>query len=552
MLALKPPTSPPNRDLDLERLTGIDWDLLVVGGGITGVALARDAALRGLRTALVEAHDIAFGTSSRSSRLIHGGLRYLASAELGLVREGLRERHRLLRTAPHLVRSEQFAYVVYDEDPDALWKIRLGVALYALLAAGYRLGPNRKLSPHQLTALVPGIRTRGLDGAVCYFDGATHDARLTLAVAAAAREAGATLLTRCRVDELLTEGERTSGATVRDTLADEALAVRSRVTVLCTGPWQELHRDVPPYIRTARGTHVSLPGERLPLTASLVLRSPEDGRLTFALPMGGHTVLGTTDVDDPSPPGRVQPTTADTDYLLAVANHAFPEARLTRRDVVGAWAGLRPLVAGDGKGDPDALSRRHRVTRAAPGRWILAGGKLTTHRYMAEDCLDRIVDREDFGTVTPGRCRTRQEPLALGDIAAAREELTRLKAEPELVARLLGLYGARLGRLTAHLLEAPPVALAERLLIAEARLAAAEEGALSLDDVLLRRLEPGPLDLERAIEIAPLVASEVADVLGWTRAQMESQIEAFRRGARTDLEAARGGSATLPASEDGD
>lgn len=540
MLALKPPLSPLGRDLDLERLASVDWDLLVVGGGITGVALARDAALRGLRVALVEEHDIAFGTSSRSSRLIHGGLRYLASAELGLVREGLRERHYLLRTAPHLVRAERFAYLVYSEDPDALWKIRLGVALYALLATGYRLGPNEKLSPDELGDLVPGIRTERLDGAVCYFDGATHDARLTLAVAAAAREAGATLLTRCRVDDLTTQGEHTSGVVLEDTIAAQTLQARARVVVLCTGPWQALHRDIPPEIRTARGSHVSLRRERLPIDLSLVLRSPEDGRQTFALPVGDHTVLGTTDVDDATLPDRVRPTIEDTDYLLAVANHAFRGADLGRGDVVGAWAGLRPLVAGEGEGDPDALSRRHRVIHASPGLWILAGGKLTTHRHMAEDCLDRILSREDLDDLSPGRCRTRREPLATGDVDKAREELWRLKAGPEVVDRLLRLYDARLGRLTAHLLDAPPLALDERVLIAQTRLAATEEGALALDDVLLRRIEPGPLDLERSVEIAPLVAREMADLLGWTREQTEAQVEAFRRGAAADLEAARG------------
>lgn len=540
MLALLPPISPPSRELDLERLESVDWDLLVVGGGISGVAVARDAALRGLRVALVEEHDIAFGTSSRSSRLIHGGLRYLASAELGLVREGLRERHYLLRHAPHLVRRERFAYLVYSDDPAALWKIRLGIGLYALLATGHRLGPNRRVSTEALAEMVPGIETDRLDGAVTYFDAATHDARLTLAVAGAAREAGVSLLTRCRVDSFLRRDERTSGAVVEDTIASRSLEVNARVVVLCTGPWQALHADLPPQLRTSRGSHVSLDRERLPIDLALVLRSPEDGRQTFALPMGEYTVLGTTDVDDDTPPAEVRPTVEDTDYLLAVANHAFPAARLERRDVVGAWAGLRPLLAEDEKGDPDELSRRHRVVRAEPDLWVLAGGKLTAHRQMAEDCVDEILDREEFDALSPARCQTRELPIAGGDVERAREDLTRLKADPGVIAHLLGLYGERLGRLTAHLGEAPPVELGERLLIAGARMAVAEEGALSLDDVLLRRLHPGPLDLEQTLEIAPLVAREIADPLGWTREQMGSQLEIYRQRAFGDLVAARG------------
>ncbi len=540
MLSLPPPVSPPSRELDIERLETVDWDLLVVGGGATGVAVARDAALRGLEVALAEEHDIAFGTSSRSSRLIHGGLRYLASAELGLVREGLRERHYLLETAPHLVRAEQFAYLVYSEDPDALWKIRLGVALYALLATGYRLGPNRKLSTEALGELVPGIETDRLDGAVTYFDGATHDARLTVAVAASAREAGATLLTRCRVGDLVRRNGRVEGTVVDDTIADRSFEVSARVVLLCTGPWQALHADIPPHLRTARGSHVSLHRERLPLDLALVLRSPQDGRQTFALPMGDYTVLGTTDVDDDTPPSEVRPTVEDTDYLLAVANHAFPTADLARRDVVGAWAGLRPLLAADETGDPDELSRRHRVVRAAPGLWVLAGGKLTAQRQMAEDCLNDILRREDYDDRSLARCHTHELPITPGDVERGRDDLRRLKADPAMIDRLLGLYGGRLGRLTAHLREAPPVRLAERVLIAAARMAAEEEGALSLDDALLRRLDPGALDLERAIEIAPLVAREMAEPLGWTRQQMEAQVEAFRQGATGDLTAARG------------
>ncbi len=540
MLALAPPISPADRDLSLDLLAGRRWDLVVVGAGISGVAVARDAALRGLSVAVVEASDIAFGTSSRSSRLVHGGLRYLASLELSLVREGVVERARLLDNAPDLVRAERFLYLVYCADPDSLWKIRLGVRLYGLLAAGRRLGRSAKVTTRRLKELLPGIETDCLDGAVGYYDASTHDARLTLAVSLAAHELGVPVVTRCRAEELTGQGGRTNGLVVDDTIADRRLEVHARAVVLCTGPWQTLHADVKPHIRTARGTHVSVPASRLPLPFHLAMRSPDDGRQTFALPCGDYTILGTTDTDDDTSPGRVAPTTGDTDYLLAVANQVFPDADLERRDVVGAWAGLRPLVADGSARSPDALSRRHRVVRVAPGRWVLAGGKLTTHRRMAEDLLDAVIEAEDFGDRRLRACSTRRRPLFTTRADAGREQLQRYKADAATIERLAALYGGRLGRLTACLGRVEPVALDERIALAQAKLAVEEEGALALDDVLLRRMDPGPLDLERCLRLARPVAAEIAGPLGWSRAQMEAQVEAFRDAAKSDLLAARG------------
>lgn len=540
MRALKPPISPVGRDLDLERLTSEKWDLLVVGAGVTGLAVARDAALRGAKVAVIEEYDIAFGTSSRSSRLIHGGLRYLASFELGLVREGLVERQRLLRTSGGLVRPERFLYLVYCEDPDSLFKIRLGVGLYGLLSTGYRLGPSHRVSKAQLVETLPGIETDCLDGAVSYYDGATHDARLTVALACSCREVDVPVITRCRALNFLSEDSRTVGATVVDSVSSQTHKIRSRAVVVCTGPWQGLHRDIPPKIRTARGSHVSVPRERLPISCFLAMRSPDDGRQTFALPFGDYTVLGTTDVDDATPPAEVRPTVEDTDYLLAVANQVFPDADLGRGDVVGSWAGLRPLVADETATDPDALSRKHRVVRASPGCWILAGGKLTSHRKMAEDCVNRVLRGEPFRERSFGPCVTQRRDLCQGNPDRGRLILTRLKVPADKIDYLEGLYGARLDRLTDHLENAPAVEFDERILRAQATLAAEEEGALSLDDILLRRVDPGLLDLVRCWHQAPLVAREVAEPLGWSREHMESQVEAFRRGIEEELRATRG------------
>ncbi|HEX9671028.1 MAG TPA: FAD-dependent oxidoreductase, partial [Thermoanaerobaculia bacterium] len=393
---LAPPRSTPAREAALATLAGRRWDLLVVGGGASGAAVARDAALRGLAVALVERHDLAFGTSGRSSRLIHGGLRYLALGDLALVREGLVERGRLLAAAPQLVRPVRFLYPVYAGDPDPLWRLGLGLHLYDWLAAGHSLGRHRRLSAAEAAALAPGLRRQGLRGAALYQDAACHDARLVVALARSAAAAGAAVVTRCSA----TAPPRRRGAMreieleVEDTIGGRRFDVRARAAVLCCGPWRELLDATPVRLRATRGSHLAFPRRRLPLPCHVALRSPDDGRLAFAMPAGEHTVVGTTEQDDATPPAAVRATPDDVAYLLRIVRHAFPEAELGAADVTGVFAGLRPLVARrsrDGRIHPSAVSRKHVVARAAPGTWVLAGGKLTSHRRMAEDCVDAVL-----------------------------------------------------------------------------------------------------------------------------------------------------------------
>lgn len=528
----------------------------MVGGGSTGAALARDAALRGLAVALVERHDLASGTSSRSSRLIHGGLRYLAQARLGLVREGLVERGRLLAAAPGLVWRVPFLYPVYDGDPDPLWRVRVGVGLYHLLAAGHSLGRHGRLGAREVLAATPGLRRPGLRGGVSYFDAACHDARLVIALALAARAAGATIVTRCA---LVTAGGGAAarGAAragdgehreveVEDTLNGRRCGVRARAIVLCCGPWGELLETTPVRLRATRGTHIAVPRHRLPLPCHVALRSPDDGRLAFAMPVGEHTVLGTTDVDDPTPPAAVGPTTEDVAYLLRLAHHAFPEAGLSPADVSGAFAGLRPLVLerrAHSRGDPTRVPRDYVVAGAGPGLWVLVGGKLTNHRRMAEECLDTVLAAP--GAPRAGPCRTRNLPLFAGSLQAGRERLSRLGQPAERIDRLAQLYGARLEEVAGALEAEERDQVREgaegrggALLAAQVNLAATEEWALALDDVLLRRLAPGPLDLPACVALAPRVAELLGARLGWSREQRAEQVQEFARRVVVEMTAA--------------
>ncbi|MFQ5524770.1 MAG: FAD-dependent oxidoreductase [Thermoanaerobaculia bacterium] len=538
MRALVPPRSTASRDRDFEGLGSESWDLLVIGGGITGTAVARDAALRGLRTALVEQGDFAFGTSSRSSRLVHGGLRYLADFDFSLVREGLVERKRLLEAAPGLVRPVRFTYPVYRGDPDGLWKVHLGVRLYDALSFGYGLGDTEKLNRDRLLASVPGLRRDGLVGAVTYFDAATHDTRLTLAVARSARDAGALLVPRCRALGLTGDSESSQGAEIADLLGDRRVQVRAKATALCCGPWQTLYPPATVELRTARGTHISLKNRRIPLDGYIALRSPRDGRFAFAMPIGRYIVFGTTDTDDRVEPGLVRPSAEDTEYLLELANHAFPAVDVTADDVTGAWAGLRPLVAESGEEDADALSRRHQIVPGPPGLWILTGGKLTTHRRMAEDLVDEIAPFLERAGVAVGDCRTQEGRFSSASLESGGHRLAAVGVSEAAIDSAAGLYGPMIEELSVRVQTpegAEPDAALRRAQIA---MAVEDEWALSLDDLLLRRLEPGPLDLKACWSEAPAAAHELGSRLGWTDDEIRHQAAELRGGIERDLEAA--------------
>jgi glycerol-3-phosphate dehydrogenase len=524
------------------------WDLLVIGGGITGAAVARDAALRGLDVALVEQGDFAFGTSSRSSRLIHGGLRYLAGFDFALVREGLVERRRLLEAAPGLVRPVRFLYPVYRGDPDSLWKVNLGVLLYETLAFGYSLGGRQWLGRKGVLSNVPGLRHDRLRGGVAYFDAATHDTRLTLAVLSGAAAAGATAASRCRALRLEEEGDVVTGADIEDLLGGRSFSVRARATALCCGPWQTLYPPATVEMRTARGSHISLSNRRVPVDCFITLRSPRDGRLAFAMPVGDYVVLGTTDADDATAPAKVRPTPHDTEYLLELANHAFPSADVEVGDVRGAWAGLRPLLADSSHLDADDLSRRHRIVQGPSGLWILAGGKLTTHRRMAEDLIDEIVPSLAANGVEAGKCATAETALLPGQVALGRRRLRALGLSATVVEGLAGLYGGRLQAFANRFDEKLAHGVEEPLIEAQVEMAIEEEWALSLDDLLLRRIGPGPLDLGHCLEIAPIVARIMARELGWSESEVARELDEFRSEARRDLEAA---GVRLPPGESG-
>jgi glycerol-3-phosphate dehydrogenase len=529
------------RRRQLEALGREEFDLLVVGGGITGCGIARDAALRGLRVALVEKDDFASGTSSRSSRLIHGGLRYLEHGFLHLVFEASSERRRLLRLAPHLVRPLEFLWPVYAGARVPQWKLAAGLTLYDALALFRNVGTHRRLSARQIAAREPDLKRDGLVGGARYFDAATDDARLTLANAVGAREAGAVVVNHARVVTLLMDGTTACGARIDDVLGGESIDVRARVVVNATGPWSdELRRlgDAPRAanragVRGSKGVHVSVARDRIGNHGALTLLAPNDGRVMFVLPSGRQTIIGTTDSFTDAPPDEVRASERDLAYLLNAANAFFPAAHLTREDVVSAWAGIRPLIAGNAEqADPGNASREHAIAESDEGVVSITGGKLTTYRIMAAEVVDVAAGR--LGQRTTRRPPTRTVALPGGDLAYIDEAIAaaeRATADAELAAHLVRAFGSR-WPVAAAAIAAPGGG--ERIAgsvytVGEMRYVAQHELAYTLSDILLRRTHLGFETRDHGVDSAERVANAVAGILGWSAGDVGAQVTAYER-----------------------
>jgi glycerol-3-phosphate dehydrogenase len=480
------------RTANLARMAEDEFDVLVIGGGITGTGIALDAAARGLSVALVEKDDFAAGTSGRSSRLVHGGLRYLEHGDFGLVRESLRERGILYRLAPHLVRPVPMYMLAGDWRRRA--RYRAGLTGYELLAAGRNVGYHRAVNAEQVRAALPGLG--GASRGVRYFECQVDDARLTIEVARTAQASGALLANHARVTRLLGDG-RVTGAAVTDELTGERLEVRARAVVNAAGVWAgEVGSLAAGFsdvrLLPSKGVHlVFAPGTVRTSAAVVAPSAAGDGRYIFIVPWEDRVYAGTTDTPYDGDLDRPGVGDADRDYILSAVTGLFPG--VTGRDVMASWAGLRPLLAADsGDAKTSDLSRRHAIFTDPPGLFTITGGKLTTYRAMAEDLVDRVA--AVLGGAGP--CRTREIALGLHGSAAAavrlaRDEVTRLGLPPRTAARLVQRYGddwreaARLIGEDRPLGE--PVVAGLPVLAVEVVLARSREMALTDEDVLVRR-----------------------------------------------------------------
>ncbi len=551
------------RDDALAAFERDSFDLVVIGGGITGAGVALDAASRGYSVALVEGQDFASGTSSRSSKLIHGGLRYLQNFDLGLVREALLERQLMVKLAPHLVRPLQLVVPAFDDEaPNRM--LGLGLNMYDVLSMdklrrrGRRGKGNdeepgadtweewspdrhRTITGEEVAELVPALAPRDPTSGYLFYDCQTDDARLVLTVLGEAERFGAICANGLEVVELAEDGGRAAGVVVVDSDSGERLTIRAANVVNATGVWadrirpEELHDEEEiPVIRPSRGTHITLAAEALPLNAGAIVPAG-GGRTIFALPWLGRSLIGTTDNDYEGDIDHVKPSRDDVSYLLDAVN-AFFGMSLDEAHLTGAYAGVRPLIStGDPKKSVD-ISRKAELYETSSGLITITGGKLTTWRRMAKMAVDRMVERA--GDDAP--CRTAEIPLGQ---PVAREDLPRVEGVPEeSYAQLASRYGYAARALLEVAAErgelAQPIVPGRPDLLAEAPFAVRNEQARSLADVLLRRTRLGLLAARELCEadspVPERVARAMASELGWDEGRIAAEVAAWRSDAEAE------------------
>ena len=524
---------PEERRKALARLEDETFDVVVIGGGVVGCGCALDAATRGLSVALVEKRDFAAGTSSRSSKLIHGGLRYLEQGELGLVREALRERSLLLNVlAPHLVRPVPFLVPLTERWQRAY--VGAGMVLYDSLGGHEGLPRHRHLTRRGALRVAPALKKEALVGAIQYHDALLDDARHTVTVARTAARFGAAPVSNATAIGFLREGERVTGVRVRDEVSGDEVAVRAREVVNATGVWTDDVQDLAGErgkfkVRASKGIHLVVPRDRMQLDTGLILRT--ETSVLFVIPWGRHWIVGTTDTDWALDKTHPAASATDIGYLLEQVNRVLAQP-LTREDVEGVYAGLRPLLSGESE-STSQLSREHTVAVPVPGLVAVAGGKYTTYRVMARDAIDAVARGLDRA-VPPSVTATIELHGASGFRALWNRRERLADASGLHVARiehLLHRHGAAIDDLLDLVRERPelgrPLPGADDYLAVEVVYAASHEAALHLDDVLTRRTRISIETWDRGVETAEPAARLMAEVLGWDEARIAREVDVY-------------------------
>ena len=534
-----------------------EFDVLVVGGGITGVGAARDAAYRGLKVALIEMHDLAYGTSSRSSKLVHGGLRYLENFEFGLVFEAVSERQTLMDIAPHLVHPLGFIFPIRKDSRRSAFTINLGMWVYDALALFRSPKIHKNLNPKQVKVEEPALDADNLKGAPLYYDCSTDDARLTIETALDAVHHGATVATYMKaVGFLKDESGKLSGVTAEDRVSGEQVEIRAKSIINCTGPWSDDTRSLgkekkAQRLRPTKGVHIVVDAKKLKINNAVVCFHPEDGRVLFAIPWGERTYIGTTDTDYTESLEDLAATKDDVVYLLKAANAYFPKNPLVEDDVISTWAGVRPLVSEESEGDGDqsesSVSREHSIRVDANGLVTIAGGKLTTYRRMAKEVVEHSVAQMRKSGISldlNGGKDTGIEPLigAVGWPAEAKDAddmvhklMTDAQQKMTLPTAqlLLKTYGMRAFDIAKLCAEDPE--LAKPLLpesdraeiFAQVQFSVDQEMAMALEDVMIRRTQLFFKDLNQGLDCVDEVAERMGVMLNWDEAEKASQIDRY-------------------------
>ena len=528
--------NPEQRHSAIAELGTESFDVLVIGGGVTGVGAALDAASRGLKVALIESQDIAAGTSSRSSKLIHGGLRYLEQYDFRLVREALHERELLVSTlCPHLVKPVGFLFPLTEKFKERTY-VGAGLALYDALRGFQRALPwHKHISQKQINEIAPSLRPDIILGAIKYFDAQVDDARHTLSVARTAARHGAVIATRVRAESLIRDGKRVVGVKAKDLVTGKVISINATVTVMCAGIWSdELHEKfelTAGYgVTMSKGVHIVLPGSALKSNAGIILKTPVS--VLFLIPWGDKWIVGTTDT--PYAGDRAEPFASrdDVQYILDQANRVLmPE--LKAEEIIGVYAGLRPLVANKKGSATTKLSREHTVDRPAAGFVSIAGGKYTTYRIMGRDVIDLAVN--ELRKLSPESV-TEKLPLVGADgYFALVQQSERIAEESgldlETVTHLLNRYGSMISEILALVSSQPGLAKKLRkelpYIKAEIYYAASHEGARSVDDVISRRTRIAFEAKNRGVDLAADIAGLIAPILGWSAKERRESVASY-------------------------
>lgn len=532
---------PQQRAQAWDQLGTEQFDVVVIGGGVVGVGAALDAATRGLKVALVEARDFASGTSSRSSKMFHGGLRYLEQLEFGLVAEALHERELSMSTlAPHLVKPLKFLFPLTHRGWERPY-MAAGFLLYDRMGGAKSVPAQKHLTRAGALRMAPGLKRKALIGGIRYYDTVVDDARHTMTVARTAAHYGAVVRTSTQVVGFLREADRVSGVRVRDSETGATTEVKGHVVINATGVWTDeiqalSHQRGRFRVRASKGVHIVVPRDRIVSDSAIILRTEKS--VLFVIPWGNHWIIGTTDTDWNLDLAHPAATEADIDYILGHVNKVLVTP-LTHEDIDGVYAGLRPLLAGESD-ETSKLSREHAVARVAPGLVAIAGGKYTTYRVMGKDAVDLAA--EDLPAAVASSI-TEKVPLvgadgyfALVNQAVHLGQLYGL--HPYRIKHLLGRYGSLIDEVLAPAKQSPellqPITDAPDYLQAEAVYAVAAEGALHLEDILARRTRISIEYTHRGVNCAEQVARLVAPILGWDDATIDREVETYR--ARVEAE----------------
>ena len=527
---------PDQRDSAISQLGTEQFDILVIGGGVNGVGAALDAASRGLKVALIEAQDIAAGTSSRSSKLIHGGLRYLEQYDFRLVREALHERELMVSTlCPHLVKPVGFLFPLTEKFKERTY-VGAGLALYDALRGFQRAMPwHKHLSQKQINEIAPSLRHDLVTGAIKYFDAQVDDARHTMSIARTAARHGAIIATQVSAESLIKEGKRVVGVNAVDLASGQKIAIKAGATIMCAGVWSDqLHArfDLTPgyNVTMSKGAHIVVPGSAIKSDAGIIVKTPIS--VLFLIPWGDKWIVGTTDT--PYEGDRAEPcaTREDVQYILDQANRVL-EPKLRADDIIGVYAGLRPLVANNKSATTTKLSREHTVDRPAAGFVSIAGGKYTTYRVMAKDVVDRAVI--ELRRLTQDSV-TEKLPLVGADgYFALEQQKERIAKESGLdvttVTHLLNRHGSLISEIL-DLVKAQPQ-LASKLdadlpyIKAEIVYAASHEGARSVDDVISRRTRLSFEAVNHGAHLADEIATLISPVLGWSAKERKESVAQY-------------------------